>query len=274
MTTVPAAARASDTPANARARPRPSLPPKGPAARRWNSALAHPAYVGTFHKTGTIMMHRVLTQLCATMNWRFWSYSHAPEPQDGWEIAFEDHARFVYPGALVRQDFRAAIIVRDPRDVVISGAHYHVWSEEPWLHKPRPGLGGRTYQEAIGALESERERLVFEMKHCALNTVSQMLHVPWDHPHIARVRYEDLVGPDAESHYRALFVHLGVPDDVMDSALDVARRNFLSSKRTQSDRHVRSGRPEEWREVYDADLTATFRAILGDAPEQLGYPPF
>ena len=33
-------------------------------------------------------------------------------------------------------------MIRDPRDVIVSGYFYHQWTDEPWANEPRPELGG------------------------------------------------------------------------------------------------------------------------------------
>jgi hypothetical protein len=45
-------------------------------------------------------------------------------------------------------------VIRDPRDVIVSGANYHCKADEPWLHIPEKRFGGLTYHQKINSLTS------------------------------------------------------------------------------------------------------------------------
>ncbi len=244
------------------------------------AALAHPAYLGTFHKTGSRMMRRILQDFCASAELKlwlsppaYWARGEGREPAAGWDICFENHSRFLHSDAPRRPNSRAAIVIRDPRDVIISGAHYHVWSDEEWLHNPRPDLDGVTYHTAINALSSERERMLFELNHAGRNTIGQMLAAQTDDPSVRVFKYEDLVSADRNAVFWEMFAFLGAPERFKEPLETAIRENTLE-KQTGRDRHIRSGAPEQWRSVFDDELQDAFLKVFPRALERLGYPPF
>ena len=169
--------------------------------------------------------------------------------------------------------WRGALVIRDPRDVVVSGAHYHARSNEPWLHRPRDAFGGRTYQEALLALPDMEARLVFELRQTGGRTIAEMLAARERYPGFAMVRFEDLVTDHELKAFRALFAHLGFPEAAMDRLLAVAERNSVFSGRVKPSLHVRSARPAQWRSEFTPAVLQAVMQRFPDAPERLGYRP-
>jgi hypothetical protein len=223
---------------------------------------------GTHHKTGTRWTLGILAEMADRFGWRC---------QDGeqdllrWdtEVFLQNHSRIDL--SLFSQDVRGTHVIRDPRDVVLSGYHFHLRSSEAWLHQPRREFGGRTYQQHLRAL-SPRDGLVAEMRRCADDSVGDMLRWNYSDPRILELKYETLMSRPEET-FRAMFRHYGLSDEQTAIALEIALEHTIpTSRRGIASDHIRSGRIEQWREAYDADLIAAYTEILGDAHTRLGYP--
>ncbi|WP_333835063.1 hypothetical protein [Rubrimonas sp.] len=238
-------------------------------------AVTRPSRIGTFHKTGTVLWSTILRDLQRDVRLRVWWSSRARSPLLGWDIEFNDHASFRHadPSA------PTLICVRDPRDVVLSAARYHVRADEPWLTMPThrypgdywPTLGA-TYREAINALPTIEERVVFEMDHSGGRTVRAMVAAKERHPDAMIVRLEDLMVDADLSLFRSCFRLLGLRDELMPAAAEAARRNSIFGGVAEKRAHVQSGRAGVWREAFDDRLTAAFAERFGDAADRLGYP--
>lgn len=228
----------------------------------------HKILVGTFHKTGTVLMRNILKAIAGEFGLRFWE--QGPEPADGWDIRFHGGSAFRNELALPH---RGIIVIRDPRDVVVSAAHFHCRGREGWLHRPDPRFGGLTYQEKISGLADDDERYIFEMEHFSGPVIRDMLKRAQPRPHFMIVRFEDLVTDVELQHYRTMFSHLGLPADMLPRWLETANRYSLFSGHVKPHLHVRSGRPAEWREKFGPRVLAEFRSRFGDAAEALGYDP-
>ena len=163
-------------------------------------------------------------------------------------------------------------LIRDPRDMAISGAAYHSKPEcvegEPWLLEPFEGY--KSYQAALLAQPSFEHRVLFEAKHIAQTTSMAMVKVH-EAGFLKTLRYEDLVAANFRS---------GAPHAIRDTwrlsgpTWDHFRLAFshthLRSGRMKGHVHVNNGRIEQWK-----TLPAFFREkldeVLGDLASRLGY---
>ncbi len=232
----------------------------------------HRMLVGTFHKSGTILMLTILRGIAAELGYRLWVHSARPEPED-WDIMF--HAHSAFPAAVTEQPHRAVVVIRDPRDVIISAALYHARTDsdrDPWLYVPDPRFGGRSYHETIAALPTDAEKFVFEMDNFSRRTIQGMRRQLQASRDTIRVRFEELITDVELKEFRRIFTWLGIREADMDKALQIAERSSLFSGQVAS-KHVRSGRPAQWREHFTPELHAEFRKRFGDIAEELGYPP-
>lgn len=243
------------------AAPEPEAAPAGPRKM----------LLGTFHKSGTILMLTILREIAAELGYRLWVHSKRAEPE-AWDILF--HAHSIFPPEVVEQPHRGAVVIRDPRDIVISAALYHARDDsdrDPWLYEPDPKFGGRSYHEMIAALATDAEKFVFEMDNFSMRTIANMRRVLDDSQNIIRVRFEDLTTDTELSEFRRIFTWLGLRESDIEPALRIAERSSLFSGRVAT-KHVRSGKPAQWREHFTPEVHAEFSRRFGDIAERLGYP--
>jgi hypothetical protein len=73
-------------------------------------------------------------------------------------------------------------LIRDPRDVIVSGCFYHQSAEEAWLQVPQRRLGGLSYQEKLRSYASFDDQLLFEMENPGVHTIRQMLEWGYSNP--------------------------------------------------------------------------------------------
>ncbi|MFC3118153.1 hypothetical protein ACFOHS_07595 [Jhaorihella thermophila] len=91
--------------------------------------------VGTHHKTGTVWMRRVWREIAQALDIPFQPV-HRPEkwaeklPAQGRVIVPNWGGRFA-PDLWEREDARFLHVIRDPRDVLLSGARYHDSTSAP-----------------------------------------------------------------------------------------------------------------------------------------------
>jgi hypothetical protein len=227
--------------------------------------------IGTFHKTGTKLIHAVFRQISTALNYKFWTPDGNDPPEDS-NVMFHQNSGF-RPN-LMRRAFPTALVFRDPRDVIISGAFYHLKQETPgdaWLHVPNARFGGMTYQQKIASLPNDEERLIFEMDHKGGATLRHMQRFLPPRPHVMLARFEELVSDPYMFEYHRMFAWLGIPPEHLGRALNIAYRNSLFSGNVNTP-HVRSGRPGEWRDTYTPRTREAFRERFSDLAERCGYP--
>lgn len=235
--------------------------------------MQHPAlFVGTYHKTGTVWIHRVMRDTAAAIGQ---AYTYNGVREFGGEtlapgIYFDDHA--IFPDALSVIGGAGFRMIRDPRDVVISGAHYHLRSEESWLHMARANLGGQTYQQAIGACDGAQAQYLFEMQHAGGSTISEMAGPNDFVGGLEVVRYEDLMADADFSQFRSLVIRLGFDQDEAEQAVAAFKKHSLIGDAKSTGKHGTSGgKLERWKSAFSRSTAEAFAAKHGDALIALGY---
>lgn len=246
----------------------------GIAAASGAPALAEPGLVGTFHKTGTMLMLRVLGEFADHAGAGFWNIGLGAAPPEGWRIGFDWWSDFADHG-VDPAGHPTVLLIRDPRDVIVSSMKFHRRSDEPWLHVPRPELGGRTYSQASRDCASDEERFHFELDHQAGETIRDMLAARRDPAHGASLflPIEDLMGDPTLAGYRRLFDHLGTSPAHLPLALAAAFRHSVFNPGFVRTRHITSGRARVWEGALPGSVLEALEARFPGAAEALGYAP-
>lgn len=240
--------------------------------------------VGTHHKTGTLWMRAVFRRLAEALGLEFrntFPTSTSDEIPDRVRVVLTSWSSSFSAELLARADVRVLHLIRDPRDVLLSGMRYHLRAApegERFLHTPRSRLGGATYQQHLNALDGVEAKLLFEMRGKHAETVSEM--VAWDYGRANTIecRYEDLM---ADTEGRAFARHLrdlGLPEPEVSLGARVFWEQSLfgglAPEEQRSDRvrtHVEDGRVAQWRQALPASVARTYAEEFGEALVHLGY---
>ena len=154
-------------------------------------------------------------------------------------------------------------VVRDGRDVAVSGWYHNLRTDPAWLDKNYPTIGA--YAENIADLWKR--------------SVSSAHAFGREHPEaMIEVRYEDLL-KDARRDAARIFEFLGVDcgaSTVAACCKAAAFETLTGGRRAgQEDRssHFRKATAMQWREELSAKTLQDFESIAGAQLERLGYPP-
>ncbi|WP_425043271.1 hypothetical protein [Primorskyibacter sp. S87] len=241
--------------------------------------------VATHHKAGTVWIKRVMRGIANALDLPMvglWSDRHLPK------VPATDRAILVnwegnFPEQIwVREDVVFLHLIRDPRDILLSGCAYHHTAPvkgERFLHEPRSDLGGLTYQQHLNALETRDEKLLFEMDNKHAETVQQMLDWPWGDQRVAELRYEDLIRDTSCELAVKAFRRLGLDGQELQTATQIFRDNSLfggladSSNRTgRLNDHIASyGKIKRWQTELPRAVGAVYADRFGEALIRLGY---
>lgn len=232
--------------------------------------LPHLLLVGTHHKTGTAWLMSIFKTIADDHRLDFF-YGLQEDLPTGTEIFFQHHSLFDLNS--LKQPYRGVHLIRDPRDVIISGCLYHLKADEPWLHYPRHEFGGLSYQQKINTLDDLETRILFEMEHTGKRTIEEMLAWDYHQPDFIEVKYENLISDYDLALFHQLFSFLGFPGEVMPSLLTVAFQNSLFSGGLEKSLHIRSGKKQQWKSYFNQSHKERFIALFDDALIQLGYEP-
>ena len=186
------------------------------------------------------------------------------------DIVFYEMAELFDAEQLGGRPFRGSHVVRDPRDLVVSGYEYHKMTSEPWALRPDPRYGGRSYQEHLTAMD-EHDGLMAEIAWMAASSGRAMREWDYDRPGFIELRYEDAFADECGTFER-LFRWYGLNDTATALGMEAVERLSLKGGGA-GHKHVRSGQPGEWRSRFSADHVANFKEMTGDLVVLLGYEP-
>ena len=169
-------------------------------------------------------------------------------------------------------DAKVFHIIRDPRDVIISAAHYHRKASERWLHKAHDAFGGLTYQDALNSLPTDQARYLFEMRNRSHQVIQAMRRWDYDRPNTIECRYEELVTDVRLTRFDEVVRFLGFEEKERGLCREIIRKNSLFGGATKTKPgHVRSGQPEQWRAIFNRELAYEFNSLFGNVLIRLGY---
>jgi hypothetical protein len=276
--------------AAARLRPMPVV-----AAAEADARAGPVMFIATHHKVMTTYFTAVLRLLSFGVKRRYQRvFSEAPDP--GARLVLAAHGKLDLPA--LQPCYRGIHIMRDPRDMIVSGYHYHKWTYEDWVH--RPDDAGVSYQQKLNRA-GRREGLFMEIDHFIFfyrKTLEQ-----WDvgDPDILEVPYEDLMSPRRAQFYADMFAHLGFAGRDLGLACDLMRL-FEANSRTgrkigtgagtgfgggaggaagggdaggiavvAQNSHLRSGRSGQWRDELSPEHLDYIERELGPVLRKFGY---
>ena len=262
-------------------------------------ALRPQILVFTYHKTGTVLFEQVMRAVAAR-------FGLTVAVHFGWVERLDPAADIVLLGhSLVGRDFaarpfRAIRVVRDPRDIWVSGYLYHRRCREEWCtntnfdssapityprvdysveHYPESWkvaylarLGGKSYQDNL--LERDREAgLAFELAGYTAWTLDAMRGWRLATPDLLQVQLEDMMC-DFDRALGTIFKHVGFSDGECAQAVELARPHDvarMSDQTVAENRHIHSRSISKWRDFLSAAEVDVFERRYGELIADLGY---
>lgn len=261
--------------------------PDSPFAGDEQRLIIHTAH----HKVGTSWFSAIFRALSA-----HYEIPLAREPEQvsaSGNAFFMQHRVLATPKSFAAdvRSYRGSHMIRDPRDVVISGYHYHLWTDEGWCNKkiadlpqqmrdkwkrlPLDDIGHLSYKEYLNTLSTE-DGLLAEIDRASNTVVKDIMDWDYDNPDVFEFRYEDIM-INEEEILRKMFTHYGFSPEAVDKSCEIAAE-FSFSNRTgravgdvDGEHHIRSGKLAQWKSEYNDSHKALFKELHGDALVKLGY---
>jgi hypothetical protein len=260
--------------------------------------LARKLVCFSYHKSGTSLLLHVMTKVSRALGLSLANhYGLVGRIDLDADIILLPHSLLAAP---LEQPYRAIRMVRDPRDIWVSGYLYHLRCEEAWCrntdfdltapiawprvdysvaHRPEDwkrrylqSLGGRSYQQTLLALPLE-EGLAFELQNYTGWTLEAMR--AWSRSGVDALDLQlEAVMTDFDGSMGRIFAHFGFTPEQTAVALDVARSEDI---RRMSDAaiaerpQIYSRRISKWREVLTTAQVIRFKDLHGGLIRELGY---
>jgi len=223
------------------------------------------------HKVGTLWFQRILRTMCNRFGWRYFTGDQAHLPASA-HVFHQNHSRLDFDGL---PPYVGSHLIRDPRDIVISGYFYHLGCGESWCVTPRSKFDGKSYQDVLRSLGQEAG-IEFEMRHSARNTFRAMTKWNFTNENMIEIRYEDLV-EDEQEVFRGIFRHYGLTTDQIRKSLEIVQSFSFENvtKRyvgqAKAGAHLRSGKVGQWRDHFTDRHIDLCKDLYGNGLIQLGY---
>jgi hypothetical protein len=228
-------------------------------------------FVATHHKAMTTYFHAVLKGLSVSLGIPFESLGAANLPAGSTRMFLSMQGK---QDLAKLGPYRGVHIMRDPRDMIVSGYHYHKWTHETWVH--RLDDKGESYQQKLNRLD-KTEGLFLEIDHFIFFYRDALEAWNMADPDLLEVSYESLMGPEKRAKYGEIFTHLGFRDAELRLATDLMQlfeaesRSGKSSGAINQKSHVRSGKSRQWEAELAPEHLAYIEAELGPVLRKFGY---
>ena len=258
-----------------------------------------PICIFCYHKSGTSLMGKVFREIAHANNWRFKTLAGKQNTiPEGRDIVLYAHS--VIDFKKFNKPFIGVHIIRDPRDIIVSGYLYHRRTQEKWcintdfsldepILSPRvpyseeyksevwkkkyiKSLGGISYQQNL-LRRSKSEGLKFEMDNFSCWTIEHMMEWDYGKKNILEVKFEDVMS-SYDRAFQDIFEHLGFTNEQVKESLRVVEKHDLgrkSVKEINRIEHVSSRETNRWVDYFEGQHKNYFHKIHGSALVDLGY---
>lgn len=223
--------------------------------------------VGSHHKCGTVWIEQIFRLLTDSLKVK---YAHTDESSsENAKVLFSSHSHL--PSNL-SEDYVGIHVIRDPRDVCVSGAAYHIADNaienELWLSEY--SVDGIPYFEYLRSLDF-KDRLISEIGHVTLKTIDEIL-LTMNNANFLTIKYEDLISElTLVDTCRKISRHLQLESHEELSLIGAVMSTHRHFGNTHQTEHFTSdGKPSGWKNI-SPEITTLLNGILGDSASTLGY---
>ena len=220
------------------------------------------------HKAGTVWFRHVLLDVIRHYGLRKQEEGDFESIRSVTDLAFYGHAERFRREQVGTRAFRGSHLVRDPRDLVVSGYEYHLVTKEEWTKVPSPKYGGLSYQAYLQSL-NEHDGLLAEVEWFAGETGVALSNWDYEQPEFLELRFEDAMA-DELGTFEKLFKWYGFNDAAQGIGLGAVERLSLRREGAKSN-HARGGRPGEWRDRLGPAHLERLEELTGDLVARIGY---
>lgn len=248
-----------------------------------------------YPKSGNTWVTRLVAELVGCPVVGFLNSDHNEIAREGLHRksdyqCFKSHHQFHELLGIKTNTKRIIYVVRDPRDICISGSNFFYFERWPFLSdfiKKLP-RGHCTYKKIVSHLPLSSDYRIKQMMHAVLygsREIHEWVRIPWVthyRPYIENqcffVKYEDILcEPERESKRILMFLGLNrdphqIKEAIEKQSFKNKKNKFLMNKQVQKANFMRAGKKEQWRQGLSKKHNEMFKEILTDDLNLFGYP--
>lgn len=169
---------------------------------------------------------------------------------------------------VVQEDVKMILILRDPRDVIISHANYLAQKSSHYMYPVYKAL-------------SEKERIMASIRgvsistdHPGLLSIRERLEsiITWmDHPQTCTIYFEKLIGPQGGGSFDAQIDELRTIAEHLEIEMSFDDLAHVADGIYGGTRTFRQGLSGRWKEEFDQEHRQACKALIGDFLVDFGY---
>lgn len=185
--------------------------------------------------------------------------------------------------------YKGTHLIRDPRDLLVSGYRYHKYCTEDWALKPfneatikyfgikelgleKIAAKVNTYQQLINHLDIETGYLLeLNLRKTSFDI---MFHWNYENPNMMELRYENVFGNENEM-FAKIFKHYGFNKAYTDYGLKMVEnynfKNLSAKGKTGNNKHANTGIAGQWKENLPPSIIEKFNQEFGELLKKLNY---
>lgn len=157
-------------------------------------------------------------------------------------------------------------VIRDPRDIIVSGFYYHQWCKETWCLK-KDIMYQKSYQDHLNSLDTN-DGLILEIVKFNERFRRMMRFIPYIE-HV--IRYENIFNNEQKA-LEPLLDTWNLNDDLREKAKwAIDKFSFAKIKNQMNNNHARKGVPGQWHDHFKENHIKLFKTIYPNFVENLGY---
>jgi hypothetical protein len=223
-----------------------------------------------YHRVGTVWISRILKHIAAEFGLTFHNNRQTKSISDT-DILIHFHSEVDISRL---QNYVGSHMIRDPRDVIVSGYFYHLWTKEKWANIPRDRFDGKSYKEYLNAL-NQCDGLSVELKRTK-SLIWNMANWDYNNPQFFEIRYEDII-LNEEPIFRRLFQHYGFKESAIERSCKIGKKYSFDKVtgrqigEVQTGVHLRSGSIGQWKKLFEEEHRNLFKSLYPGVLTALGY---
>ena len=228
---------------------------------------------GAHHKAATSWFGRIYRKISQYFCWKYEvGKQNKPCPDTDTDIFMSWGSKFEFSAL---GPYVGTHLIRDPRDMIISGYYYHLWCNEIWCKQPVDDFNGKSYQEVLNSLSLENG-ISFEMSNRFKKTASSMVNWNYKNPYILELKFEEIIN-DIDQHFIRIFQHYGFNEKETEIAMKIVDSCKFEkiTGRLQGEEnptnHYRKGIVGDWKNHFNESHKHLFKELYPGLLEKLGY---